>query len=253
MKILVTSDWHLDASTGGYERFDDLCAAVDRTVDLAIVERCDLYLFLGDLCDPDANRAPRCVAKAIGIERRLRDAGIKSRWLTGNHDVIEDGSGTSTLTPLAAAGAVVFDEPAVSIIGGVRFVWLPFVPRARNYDAAEFVRNIDLNTECEGNGLSVPLPVVMAGHLTVPGLEPGGETKDMPRGRDLWYPIGEAAHLWGPDVLMLNGHYHRAVLDDRGIYGGGLAVPGSLERLTFGEEDNTPGVLIVEVADAPQK
>jgi DNA repair exonuclease SbcCD nuclease subunit len=245
MRILVTSDWHLDASTAGYERFDDISAAADRTVELAISQGCDMYMFLGDLCDPSANRAPRCIAKAIEIERRLQRANIVSIWLTGNHDVIEDGSGTSTLTPLAAAGAIVHDTPFVADSGSSRFVFLPFVPRVRDYDAAEFVRSVGNLDRDEKN-----LTVVLAGHLMIPELAPGSETIDMPRGRDMRFPVNEAAQLWGDKVLMLNGHYHRRVVEGRGVYGGGLIIPGSLERLTFGEEDNTPGVVIVEVNDA---
>lgn len=240
MKILVTGDWHLDASTAGFDRFDDICNAIDYTVETAVRERCGLYLFLGDLCDPDANRAPRCVAKAIGVDARLRSTGMEARWLTGNHDVIEDGSATSTLTPLAAAGGMVISEPMTATIRGVQFVWLPFTPRIKHYDTAEFIRSVNAG----------PGAVVMAGHLNVAGLDFGSETSDMPRGRDMWLPIGDAQAKWDTRVLMLNGHYHRGVIDTRPMYGGGLFVPGSLERLTFGEESNEPGFLIVEVPDA---
>ena len=240
MRILVTSDWHLDASTAGYDRFNDVCEAIDLTVTRAIHEHVDMYLFLGDLCDPDANRAPRCVAKAIQVDSQLKGVGIRTRWLTGNHDVIEDGSGTSTLTPLKAAGAAVIDEPMTANIDGVSFIWLPFTPRCKHYDSAAFVRSAFVQSGETGL-------VIMAGHLSVAGIDFGSETKDMPRGRDMWLPIGDAAERWGDRVLMLNGHYHVGQSDSRPMYGGGLHIPGSLQRLTFGEEHNRPAFLIVEV------
>lgn len=231
MKVLVTADWHLDANTAGYDRFADVAKSIDAMVDAAIRSKVDLFLFLGDLCDPDASRAPRCVAKAINAWRQLQQAGIASRWLVGNHDVIEDGSGTSTLTPLRAAGADVIEEPMTGTIGGVQFVWLPYVPRVRNYDAAEFVASVNLAPD---------LPVVVAGHLTVPVLDPGSETHDMPRGRDLVFPVEQVVAKW-PKAMLLNGHYHTACWMIGQQVGGGLCVPGSLERLTFGEQGNVPG------------
>jgi DNA repair exonuclease SbcCD nuclease subunit len=129
VKILATSDWHLDATTAGFDRFDDVSEAIEEAISVAVAERVDLFVFLGDLCDPDANRAPRCVAKAIDVAQRLRNKMIPSRWLVGNLDVIEDGSGTSTLAPLAAAASAVgsvngpewvrvVSSPGVEEIGG---------------------------------------------------------------------------------------------------------------------------------------
>lgn len=248
MKILTTSDWHLDASTAGFARFSDLCAAVDQTVETAIKERVDLYLFLGDLCDPDGNRAPRCVAKAIQAAQLLRNKMITSRWLVGNHDVIEDGSGTSTLSPLAAASTAVghsdgspswvavVDRPAIEQIDGVTFLWLPFVPRCAGYEAAEEVKTAVLQDEAAERG------VVVAGHLSIVGQTPGSESQELARGRDLWLPTGAIRERW-PRALVLNGHYHRAQKDPRGVL-----IPGALARLTFGEEDHEPGFFIVDTA-----
>lgn len=245
MKIAVTSDWHLDASTAGFDRFDDIREAIDEIVIRATDERISLFLFLGDLCDPDANRAPRCVSIAIDVAQRLRDRTITSRWLVGNHDVIEDGSGTNTLVPLAAAAkavgagsrdeppwVAVIDRPMVEIIAGVAFVWLPYVPRCASYDAGAFVRSAEVPDE---------IPIIVAGHLSISGIDPGSETHDMPRGRDLWLPREAIRERWGSRAFIVNGHYHAARVEPD------LLIPGSLARLTFGEEANTPGFAIVEV------
>jgi len=240
VKMLVTSDWHLDATTGGVDRFDDVSSAVAETVEAARAEEVDLYVFLGDLCDPDANRAPRCVSRAIVVARRLHGAGICSRWLVGNHDVIEDGSGSHTLAPMQAAQAAptadspgwcVVDRPMVERIAGVTFVWLPYVPRCASYDAGEFVRSVETS--------GTPQRVVVAGHLSIHGQVPGSETTDMPRGRDLWLPTDAIAQRW-PHAVVMNGHYHRAQQSP-------VIIPGSLARLTFGEESHNPGFMIVEV------
>lgn len=264
MKILFTSDWHLDASTCGVDRFDDVVGAVKETVETAIAEKVDLYVFLGDLCDPDANRSPRCVSVAIDVARELRANDIESRWLTGNHCVIEDGSGTSVLSPLKAAemkpsadmpGWRVIDEPTVELLSRtpngppIAFVWLPYVPRCASYDAKEFVRDADVlaarNVDARSFAPKGQPHVVVGGHLSIRDMHPGSETIDMPRGRDLWLPVDEIAERW-PGATVVNGHYHRAELPGR-LQRGGVLIPGSLARLTFGEEANTPGFLIVEV------
>lgn len=243
MKLLVTSDWHLDATTAGVDRFADISAAVDETVRAAVDEKVDLYLFLGDLCDPDANRAPRCVAKAIAVAQELAHGnGIPSRWLVGNHDVIEDGSGTSTLTPLEAAAVDmatgqlssirVITRPEVEWFDGRLFLWLPYVPRCASYDAKVVAR-----TAAEDAPSTTP--VIVAGHLSIHGQVPGSETHEMPRGRDLWLPTEAIWERW-PGAVILNGHYHAAQHAP-------VVIPGSLARLTFGEEAHEPGFMIVEV------
>jgi len=235
MKILVTSDWHLDASTAGVARFNDVEASIDWTVKVAIANKVDLYVFLGDLCDPDANRSPACVSKAIRTAHALQREGIASRWLVGNHDVIEDGSGTSTMEPLGAAGLPLRNKPSSEVICGVMFVWLPFTPRTSTYDPAEFVRSIP--------GAPNYRHYVVAGHLNVPGVVPGSETHDMPRGRDVWFPVEAVKEHLKDRALMLNGHYHR--VDPDGL----VAIPGSLERMTFGEESHLPCCLMIDIED----
>lgn len=245
--LIVSSDWHLDAYTAGFSRHEDVKAAAMRVAGaaLALAERVGalhvLFAFLGDLCDPDANRSPRCIEVAVAVALLLRTAGIRSRWLVGNHDVIEDGSGTSTLAPLAAldpSGEVVrvLSEPAVEVINGKAFCWLPYVPRCLAYDPVEFVHRAVA---------AAPQVQVVAGHLNVEGIVPGSETNDMGRGRDAWFPLSAVRELW-PDALLLNGHYHRAQVDPAGV-----VIPGSLARLTFGEQDNDPGYLEIELSEPP--
>lgn len=239
MRLLVCSDLHLDATTAGFDRFDDCAEALGHMADIAVNENCDLFLFLGDLCDP-TQRAHRCVEFAAGIALGLSQRGVRSRWLVGNHDVIEDGSGTSTLSGMSVLNDVdhfqmdarVVDRPCFEFIGDAGFIFLPFVPRSHAYDPEAFVYSTPA-TSCER--------VVVAAHLNIEGIEPGSETSEMPRGRDVFFPLAACREAYGARALLLNGHYH-----DGQIYEG-IHIPGSLERLTFGEECNVPSYLIVEV------
>ena len=232
MTILFTGDWHLDAVTSGVERYDDLRRSLDWITDVVHQNDVTHLVFLGDLCDPDANRAPRCVSTAISFAERMRRDNVSTWWLTGNHDVIEDGSGTSTLSPLGAAGFPLVSTPNVEVLDdGTSFIFLPFVPRAKAYDPEEYILSADV---------PVTGPVIIAGHLSSRDIEPGSETVEMGRGRDQWIPMDAIKSRFGKRALVVNGHYHQ-------WQGEGLLLPGSLERLTFGEENHEPSVALVDV------
>lgn len=265
MRIIVCSDLHLDRYTAGLCRFDDVTRSARAVVALAKSERCDGFAFMGDLADPGP-AAHRCSAFAIEVASDLASAGIWSRWLVGNHDVVEDGSGSSTLSPLAAAiKRIVWERPYAEHLGsGVVAVALPHPPRGYSYVPEEFVRSVEVGCKLgcretkaeapieevprsmasrEASEWVAPRVVLVFGHLTVPGIERGSEVLDMPRGREVRYPIEAIRERWGDRVVMLNGHYHRSCRRAQGP----VIVPGSLERLTKSEVRNEPGCLILEV------
>lgn len=236
MKIVVVSDLHLDAKTAGYPRFDDVSAAIDQSVETAIEEEADLYVCLGDVCDPDESREHRYVARAVAAADRLAMHDIPSRWLAGNHDVIEDGHGSTVLDAMVHDSGHLVQartRPMVEAIKGVWFVWLPYTATAASYDTAEFVRESRSTVERS--------PVVVCGHLNIEGIGPGSETKDMPRGRDVFFPLEACIETFGKHTLLLNGHYHKQQCFE------GIWIPGSVATLTFGEEGNVPGYLMVSV------
>lgn len=238
MKIVVTSDLHLDHRTGGFERFGEIKVALEQTVECALDVHADAWAFLGDLTDPDLDEGltHRAIALAVQTDGRLREEGLAPWWLVGNHDVIEDGRLSHTLLALAGAGAKVFDRPDFFQRDDVGVIALPYAALAYRYDPAAYVRSV---TEKHGD---LRQWFVM-GHMTrVDGVDDGSETVDMARGGDMRFPIEEAQKL--PRAVLVNGHYHRQRI---ARHVGDVNIPGSLARLTHGEEQNEPGFLIVEV------
>lgn len=252
MKIVCSSDWHADASTAGLDRFEDVERLVwDHVYATAIRERADLFLFLGDLCDPDSRRSHRSIALAHEVASSLQSvAGIPSRWLVGNHDVVEDGSGTSTLSSLAASsrgrrkaqmrygggevcGLRVYEDPQAELFDGLAIVALPYPSRARAYDPVTFVESVEVP---QGDG-----PILVIGHLSIAGIHPGSESGEMARGREVFWPIEAIRRRFGERAVCLAGHYHRAQTF------GGIRVVGSLERLRFDEEEHEPGFLVLDL------
>lgn len=247
MKLLVFSDLHGDWTTGGVERFDEASRALDQVESYAVSRKVDRVIFLGDLTDPDVDPtlAHRTVARALAFAIALRDAGVASTWLVGNHDYIDDGRGSHTLMALASAGFKVhatpsnrYEHPPLTPDKRVEFVWLPY----GRYDPDKYVCELAASHRMGTKGGAL----VVGGHMTrVPGAGAGSETIDMARGRDIAFPLEacrELAEAGGYEkVVLLNGHFHNRVVD------GPVLIPGSMFRVTHGEEQHEPGFLVIEV------
>lgn len=246
IKILASSDWHGDHSTHGVSRFAEIRDAVHHTVDRAIEEDVTAYAFLGDLCDPDSGSCVfRVVELAIEAAVRLAERAIDSIWLAGNHDVVEDQTGNTTISPLRALAGMgkikrvhVLEQPDVvrlrPRLGGSAYadvLGLPFTASSHSYDPRKAIQ--------KASEVTTPSRLVILSHLSVPGVVPGEETHEMPRGRDVVLPAELAVEK---AKLVLQGHYHRQQRTKEGIW-----IAGSLARLTFNEERHEPGYLLASV------
>jgi DNA repair exonuclease SbcCD nuclease subunit len=241
MRALAFSDVHLDHVTEGLARFNDIAEAMSQVTDHAIREKVDSVFFLGDLCDPDKNLSVvRCIYMLQEIALRLKRHQIRTHFLPGNHDVIEDGSGATTLFPMRALQS---DDPWIQVhehpgyytdFKGFDILALPFTPLSHTYDPVEVVRDLHRHRR------HPEYPLIILSHLVVEGIQPGEETTEMPRGRDIILPHRLIAELF-PRALVLQGHYHRRQKFEN------VNVVGSLVNLTFGEESHHPGYVMVEI------
>lgn len=231
--IIVTSDWHLDAYTAGVERFDDIVEAVKQPIVKAreLGPSC-LFVFAGDLSDPDSTSVHRAVEFLARVGRENAEKGVRSVFIRGNHDVVEDGTDTSTLTPIAGAfgsgGSLVkvIEQPETIRFGGKSILCLPYPSRAKMYTPS--------NVESETQEWFATI-----GHLAVEGARMGSESDDLARGRDVAFP-------WEVNAdILVNGHYHEAQVVRHLVRGTSQAlyIPGAPVRLTFGELHHTPSYL----------
>jgi DNA repair exonuclease SbcCD nuclease subunit len=243
------SDAHTDHVTYGVPRRPEIAEAFRAVLDAAAREQSDAVFFLGDLCDPDDPCA--VLDEMIGaMARELIAERRRLVCIPGNHCVREDGSGKSVLTPLqddrAASYVHVFSRPVATFLPGIRasgfnVVALPFTPASHPYDPDAFVR-----------GLEVPVPdapTFVIGHLCIPGVQPGEETKELPRGREVVFPleaVGELVRRVSAPIVVLNGHYHRRQ-DFVTPHGYTIHIPGAPCRLTMGEDRHEPAFILVEV------
>lgn len=241
MKMLVCSDLHFDKRTLGVPRHDDVLAAVDQTIEAAVRERVALWACLGDVGDPDAGPASVRTSEAIvHVATELRRHAIDQVWVAGNHDVFEDSSGATSLSPLrplqgmlpGTGRLVLAERPTTFELGPITFLCLPYVATSHPYDADAYLEDNlpgDLNS------------TIVLGHLHLPNMHPGEESLEMARGRELMFPIARVADR--SRTRCFNGHYHAP-----GCYSG-VHVPGSLVRFTFGER-HAPSFMIVDLEDS---
>jgi DNA repair exonuclease SbcCD nuclease subunit len=242
--IVAISDLHADISTLGVPRFEEVGAALDsavkKAIELSAAGAKVSFLFLGDLTDPDNGGA---TLRAIEIAQRaalhLSVESVSSTWIAGNHCVVDDGTGESALTPMRALAVFenifVADCPMVVQLGpSLALMCLPFTPICRSYDPDAWAR---------ANWPPAGTRVVVAAHLMIPGIVPGEETLEMPRGRDVVFPLEATRGA----VARLSGHYHRAQDFDPGDGGPVIRVVGSPLRCSFGTEDHNPSFLVLEV------
>jgi len=246
VKILQCSDLHADARTGGVSRFEEARDALHQAVARARDEKVSLFAFTGDLADPeDGQRALRALGLAIEATRSLLSAWIPSWWVAGNHDVFEDGSGESVLTPLQEVDprVRVFDRPTRTLLPGrpkvsrgapAHALILPYPSLANAYDPRVEVEDMRRT-------LGPSSQVVVMTHLQVENAPAGDETTEMGRGRDVFFPFEECDERW----LLLAGHYHEAQTFERA--GRKLHCVGSMLRFTHGEERARPQFRIWEV------
>lgn len=259
MKILHTSDWHVGKVLKGRPRVDEHIRVLAEVVRIAEAERPDLVVVAGDLYETAAPgpETTRIVVRALTA---LRRTGAEVVAIAGNHD---NGAALDALRGWADAAGIALRgtvrsaaDPVVTGRTAAGEDWtliaLPFVSQRYAVRATEM---FDL-TGAEANQTyadhlgrlldaltasfrsdSVNL---VAGHLTVVGAKTGGGEREAHTIQAYAVPatlFPSSAHY------VALGHLHRrqAVPGPCPIH-----YSGSPLAVDFGEQDNTPGVLIVE-------
>ncbi len=126
MKIIHIADIHL-----GRRRLDgqladsDFAEAFDSIVDIAIEEAVDVFLIAGDLFDRPQVEPPH-LRQALGILRKLKDAGIPVIAIEGNHDKAFVHSDQPTwVEHLATEELLILLKPRFDSEGAVLEPWNP--------------------------------------------------------------------------------------------------------------------------------
>jgi exonuclease SbcD len=267
VKILHTSDWHVGKVLKGQSRADEQIAVLAEIVEIARAEQPDLVIVAGDLYENAAPtpEATRIVTRALSA---LRRTGAEVVAIAGNHD---NGAALDALRGWAEAAQITLRgtvrQAKDHLITGVtaggepwRCVALPFLSQRyairatemfdltgaeANQTYADHLRRL-LAVLTEGfDGEAVNL---ITAHLTVVGATLGGGEREAHTIQA--YAVPATVFPTSVHYVAL-GHLHR-----RQAVNGPCPVhySGSPIAIDFGEEENPPGVLLVEVTpDTPAK
>ncbi len=273
VSVLHVSDIHLGSGlnhgrinplTGINTRLEDFSRTLSLCIDLALgltpdQPPVDLVVFGGDAF-PDATPPPLHQDLFARQFRRLADAGIPTVLLVGNHDQHGQGQDGSTLViyrTLGVAGFVVGDRLATHRIntrsGPIQVTTLPWLNRSAlltqeeisalsgEQVAAQLLRRLHLALEGEIRRLDPQIPAMLLVHAMVDTAQFGSE-RHLAVGRGFTVPLGLLARSEYDYVALGHVHRHQVLCQDPPVI-----YPGSLERVDFGEEEETKGVVIAQV------
>ena len=262
MRVLHTADFHAGRTTRGYDRTPELQDALTEIVGLARSERADAVLVSGDLFDA-VN--PPAAAEGIVYEffLRLKELGIPSVVIAGNHDSASRLSGLSGL--LGWVGVQMVAELPTDLTqltrtietgGGERLVVgaIPFLSERRLLRAADLLgQDVGAWRQKFRDGMGQVMDYVgrsyqpgavnmMMLHTTLDGAKPSGQrsiTLDLSK----TYTVSGMQFPAGTQYAAL-GHVHKPQQIGDAV---SAHYPGSIIQLDFGEGGEQKQVNLIEV------
>jgi len=225
-----------DPETGINTRVLDFLESMDILVNTAKKEQVGLVLFAGDAFKSRTPNPTHVYQFALRIKELASVAPVV--MVVGNHDYV----GYGRISPIKIFGKMsdnvhVLDDVASYVdFSGVRVVALPWLPGIRKCDVVE-IANM-LNNVLD----STPEDYVriLLTHCSIEGAACGSEHIVM-FGRDTTYPL----ELFDGFDYVAAGHIHKH--QSLRIGNTCIVYPGSLERLDFGEEQDSKGFVLVDI------
>lgn len=274
IKFLHVADTHigvenygrLDSNTGLHTRLQDFIKCLRFAFEEALKEDVDLVIFSGDAyrsCDP----SPTHQREFAALIRMLSAEKIPIVMVTGNHDSpVAFGKATSLdiFGTLGTEGVYVTSDDRLITIrtksGPIQVACLPWLHRSRlltkgpyqNLSQEEIVRQLQDLGSAIIDGLAARIdpqyPAIMVAHLAAADAALSGSEQTAIIGRD---PVFLTSTLANPAFnYVALGHIHK--FQDLNANGHPPVVyPGSIERIDFGEANETKGVVMVEIDQDP--
>lgn len=270
LRLIHVSDVHLGSgenhgvinpATGLNVRFEDFARAFCHSVDYAVQQNADIFLFSGDAY---RNASPEPVyQKAFAAQlRRLSQAGIKTVLLVGNHDQILKSTASHSMSvfqSLAVPNVFTIDKPQCLILdtknGACQIIGIPHVTRNMlmeheqyaHLPAAEIerimqshVRDILSHLYDE---LDPQLPCVVTAHMMVDRARAGTE-QDLMIGWSMTFPLDIFIDPRIDYVALGHVHGHQVLRKSEPA----IVYAGSIERVDFSEENEDKGFVDVQLS-----
>ncbi|MEV6523985.1 exonuclease subunit SbcD [Longispora sp. NPDC051575] len=265
MKILHTSDWHVGKVLKGNARAEEHIRVLNELVELCAAEHPDLVIVAGDLYDTAAPGAEsqRLVTRTLSALRKRAGAVVA---IAGNHDngpALEAHRGWAEAAGISLRGTISRDLVVTGITDGGepwRCAALPWLSQRYAVRATEMfdltsaeadqlyadhVARLVRALTKDQTGDSVNL---LTAHLTMVGGRMGGGEREAHTVAQ--YAVPTAVFPTSTHYVAL-GHLHRT----QDVVGPTrVQYSGSPLAVDFGEADNQPSAVLVEVTpDTPAK
>jgi exonuclease SbcD len=270
MRILHTSDWHMNDHLGSQDRSEDICRALERIAGYLEEHRVDVMLVTGDLFErsgPEKKEIAVSQFKRIFLPFLERNGTIIA--ISGNHDdevffgtlrealdlVAHGRKGTNGTHPTGRL--YIAPNPGklqLADAGGnvVQFVLMPY-PTARCYlpGLKQFHNTEEKNRLIQGQfkktldhlkgQLDTRYPSVLLSHVHIRGVK----THPLYRLTEMDDVIFEPEHAPTYFAYAAFGHIHKA---QEALPGAAhMRYAGSVERMDANESNDEKSVVLVEV------
>ena len=271
MKIIHFSDLHIgytryskgiDLETGLDNRIVDFLNTFDELVNYAIEENIDLVIFAGDAYK-DRNPSQTHQKEFAKRLLKLTKANIPVALVVGNHDMPGNKGRATALDifpTMNVDNITVIDKLQlyelktksgiqIQILG---MPWIrkgSLISRLSNIKKditiedlnKQIIQTLDNSLEKEISKINKSIPCIFSGHLTVMEAKTSTETL-MSIGADYMFPAQFFARPEFEYVAL--GHVHK---DQVLIESPPVIYSGSLERVDFGEKNDTKGFYVIEI------
>lgn len=272
IKFVHTADIHfgvenygrVDPTTGIHTRLLDFYRALGICIDRAIEEKVDFFLFAGDAYKT-AHPTPTQQRLLLASFLRLFRANIPIVMVIGNHDnALSFGKAHSLdiFGQMPLEGFHVLSKPGKFQLrtrsGLINIVGIPWPSRTTislntayaqssgQHVADDLSNNVANLIAQHARELDPAIPAILVAHLTVStGIFSGSEKRAI-YGTDPLLHVSQLAIA--PFDYVALGHLHR--YQDLNPHGTPAVVySGSIERIDFGERNETKGFCIVTIED----
>jgi exonuclease SbcD len=271
MRIMHTSDWHLNDKLGRHERQPDLRARMQEIALILKEESVDVMLIAGDLfCDRHA-RLPDLRSALADFQEAFRSflqAGGTAVAISGNHDsedFFELLRVTQDLTaPVPRGGTAppgrlyLVAQPLVLRLSGrdgleVQAALLPYPTPSFLFRNDETFQSVEERNRrlCDravaylrkqvDDCAARPLPSILVAHLHVRNSELPHSLYKLEERNDV---VLDPGLIPASFAYVAFGHIHRAQEIDRSPF---IRYSGSIERMDAAERGDDKGVVVVDV------
>lgn len=261
LTIIHTADWHLGDRLGNQDRLDDQFARLEEVMAYVDEHAADVLLVAGDVLDEfHSDALSRIIGRLARLVAPRVAAGLEVVFLAGNHDreyIFPLMAGVQELVGAEGVGGTVrfVSRPQLLELAGrdgtdATLLALPF-PTPTRYDlAGERFVSVDAKRKSLGDAVRErmselaaearadrpELPVVVAGHFLLRGVEAHTGARELSESEDVVIDRGDLPTF----AYIALGHVHKPQALEYHV-----RYCGSIERMDMGEAGDDKHALLV--------